>query len=145
MPLQLNIVTADRTVLTEEADMVIAPGAAGELGVLPHHIALLTTLKPGELRVLQNGQWEYLAVAGGFLQVDERGVTVLADAAERVDEIDEARAQEARRRAETELQSAGEDVQARAEAQMALLRAIARISVAERRHGARQRRPAERQ
>lgn len=145
MPLQLNIVTADRTVLTEEADMVIAPGAAGELGVLPHHIALLTTLKPGELRVLQNGQWEYLAVAGGFLQVDERGVTVLADAAERVDEIDEARAQEARRQAEAELQSAGEDVQARAEAQAALLRAIARISVAERRHGTRQRRSAERQ
>ncbi len=136
MPLQLRIVTADRTVLTEEVDMVIAPGMAGELGVLPRHMPLLTTLKPGELRVLQNGQWDYLAVAGGFMQVDPRGVTVLADAAERVDEIDEARAQEARRRAETELEAA--DVQARAEAQMALLRAIARISVVERRrHGGR--------
>jgi F-type H+-transporting ATPase subunit epsilon len=136
MPLQLRIVTADRTVLTEDVDMVIAPGAAGELGILPRHMPLLTTLKPGELRVLQNGQWDYLAVAGGFMQVDARGVTVLADAAERVDEIDESRAQEARRRAETELQVA--DVQLRAEAQVALLRAIARISVVERRrHGGR--------
>ena len=137
MPLQLNIVTADRTILSEEVDMVIAPGAAGELGILPRHEALLTTLKPGELRVLQHGAWEFLAVAGGFMQVDQRGVTVLADAAERVDEIDEARAQEARRKAETDLESA-RDVAARAEAQLALLRALARISVVQRRrHGAR--------
>jgi len=88
------------------------------------------------LRVLQNGQWDYLAVAGGFMQVDPRGVTVLADAAERVEEIDVARAEEARRRAETNLQSA-QDVQARAEAQAALLRAIARIGVLERRRGQR--------
>lgn len=138
MPLQLNIVTADRTILTEEVDMVIAPGAAGDLGILPRHAPLLTTLKPGELRVLQNGQWDFLAVAGGFMQVDPRGVTVLADAAERVEEIDAARAEEARRRAESELQSAG-DVQTRAQAQQALLRAIARISVVERRHHGRRR------
>ncbi len=136
MPLQLNIATADRIVLSEEVDMVIAPGAAGELGVLPHHEPLLTTLKPGELRVLQNGQWDALAVAGGFLQVDPRGVTVLADAAERVDEIDEARAEEARRRAEAGLQNApADDQQARVEAQAALLRAIARINVVQRRRG----------
>ena len=133
MPQQLNIVTADRTVLTEEVDMVIAPGAAGELGILPHHAPLLTTLKPGEMRVLRNGEWDYLAVAGGFMQVDQRGVTILADAAERVEEIDEARAEEARRRAVSELEAAADDVMARAEAQAALLRAIARISVAERR------------
>ncbi len=136
MPFQLSIVTAERTVLNEEVDMVIAPGAAGELGILARHEPLLTTLKPGELRVLQNGQWDYLAVAGGFMQVDPRGVTVLADAAERVDEIDVARAEEARRRAETNLQSA-QDVQARAEAQAALLRAIARIGVLDRRRGQR--------
>jgi len=136
MPFQLSIVTAERTVLNEEVDMVIAPGAAGELGILARHEPLLTTLKPGELRVLQNGQWDYLAVAGGFMQVDPRGVTVLADAAERVDEIDVARAEEARRRAETNLQSA-QDVQSRAEAQAALLRAIARIGVLDRRRGQR--------
>src|SRR5919201_1392322 len=106
MPLQLKIVTANRPVLTEDVDMVIAPGAAGELGILPRHEPLLTTLKPGELRVLHNGAWEFLAVAGGFMQVDERGVTILADAAERVDEIDEARAQEARRLAAAELVTA---------------------------------------
>ena len=137
MPLQLTIVTANRPVLTEDVDMVIAPGAAGELGILPRHEPLLTTLKPGELRVLHNGQWEFLVVAGGFLQVDQRGVTVLADAAERVDEIDEARAQEARRRAQAELEAAP-DMQARAEAQLALLRAITRISVVERRRHGRQ-------
>ncbi len=136
MPFQLSIVTAERTVLNEEVDMVIAPGAAGELGILARHEPLLTTLKPGELRVLQNGQWDYLAVAGGFMQVDPRGVTVLADAAERVDEIDAARAEEARRRAESDLQSAP-DEQARVEAQAALLRAIARIGVMERRRGQR--------
>lgn len=139
MPFQLNIVTADRTLLSEEVDMVIAPGGAGELGVLPRHMPLLTTLKPGELRVLQNGEWDFLAVAGGFMQVDPRGVNILADAAERVDEIDEARAQEARRRAEAEVEAAP-DMQARAEAQAALLRAIARISVAERRRVGRHRR-----
>ena len=138
MPLQLTIVTADRPVLTEDVDMVIAPGAAGELGILPRHEPLLTTLRPGELRVLHNGQWEFLAVAGGFMQVDPRGVTILADAAERVDEIDEARAQEARRLAQAELEAAP-DMQARAEAQMALLRAITRISVVERRRHGRQR------
>ena len=137
MPLQLTIVTANRPVLAEDVDMVIAPGAAGELGILPRHEPLLTTLKPGELRVLHNGQWEFLAVAGGFMQVDQRGVTVLADAAERVDEIDEARALEARRLAQAELEAAP-DMQARAEAQMALLRAITRISVVERRRHGRQ-------
>jgi len=136
VPFSLSIVTAERTVLNEEVDMVIAPGAAGELGILARHEPLLTTLKPGELRVLQNGQWDYLAVAGGFMQVDPRGVTVLADAAERVEEIDVARAEEARHRAETNLQSA-QDVQARVEAQAALLRAIARIGVLERRRGQR--------
>lgn len=133
MPVHLTVVTAERSLLDEEADMVIAPGAAGELGVLPRHEPLLTTLKPGELRVLQNGEWDELAVSGGFLQVDSRGVTVLADAAERAEEIDQARAEEARRRAETEMQQA-QDTAARAEAQVALLRAIARINVARRRH-----------
>src|SRR5438270_11209088 len=125
MPLQLTIVTANRPVLAEDVDMVIAPGAAGELGILPRHEPLLTTLKPGELRVLHNGQWEFLAVAGGFMQVDQRGVTVLADAAERVDEIDEARAQEARRLAQAELEAAP-DMQAAADAQRAWCGALTR-------------------
>ena len=135
MPLKLDIVTATKTVLSEDVDMVIAPGAAGELGILPRHEPLLTTLKPGELRVQQNGQWDTLAVAGGFMQVDQRGVSILADAAERGEEIDEARAEAARGRAESELQSAQSagDTQAQAQAQLALLRAIARISVAQRR------------
>lgn len=134
MPLYLDIVTATRTVLSEDVDMVIAPGAAGELGILPRHEPLLTTLRPGELRVQQNGQWDSLVVAGGFMQVDGRGVSILADAAERGEEIDLARAEEARRRAEATLQSAQSagDNQAQAQAQLALLRAITRISVVQR-------------
>ncbi len=134
MPLHLDIVTATRTVLSEDVDMVIAPGAAGELGILPRHEPLLTTLRPGELRVQQNGQWDSLVVAGGFMQVDGRGVSILADAAERGEEIDLARAEEARRRAEATLQSAQSagDNQAQAQAQLALLRAITRISVVQR-------------
>src|SRR5579884_1815801 len=92
----LDIVTPERTVFSDEVRMVIAPGAAGELGVLPGHIPLLTTLKPGVLRVLQGAAEEQiLAVGGGFMEVRPERVTVLATAAEHSEEIDEARAEEA--------------------------------------------------
>jgi F-type H+-transporting ATPase subunit epsilon len=142
--LQLQVVTAERQLLDEVADMVIAPGGAGELGILPRHIPLITTLKPGELRVRQNGEEHVYAVAGGFMEVrnavvdDAPGsqVIVLADAAERAEDIDIERAQEARRRAEEQLSSTAADVDLIA-AQVALLRAIARLRVAERHRGRR--------
>lgn len=134
--LHLTIVTAERRVLDEQADMVIAPGGAGELGILPRHMPLVTTLKPGELRVKHGTAEEAFAVTGGFMEVRNEGdgsaVIVLADAAEHADEIDLARAEEARRRAEQRLSEAGAGVDA-VRAQAALLRAIARIRIAERR------------
>lgn len=140
--LRLQIVTAERQLLEEDADMVIAPGGAGELGILPRHIPIITTLKPGELRVRQNNEEHTYAVTGGFMEVrhaqvdDAPGsqVIVLADAAERAADIDLERALEARRRAEEQISSKQADVDLIV-AQAALLRAIIRIRVAERSRG----------
>ena len=113
-PMLLEIVTAERLVYSDEVDIVVAPGMEGELGILPHHAPLLTILQPGELRIHKTGQEDvYMAVTGGFLEVTGNRVIVLADAAERSEEIDEARAQEALRRAEERLErrEEGEDLQ----------------------------------
>ena len=105
-PMLLEIVTAERLVYSDEVDIVVAPGMEGELGILPHHAPLLTILQPGELRIHKTGQEDvYMAVTGGFLEVTGNRVIVLADAAERSEEIDEARAQEALRRAEERLET----------------------------------------
>jgi F-type H+-transporting ATPase subunit epsilon len=100
MPIRLEIVTQERLLYAEDVDMVIAPGSDGELGILPHHSPLLTALSFGELRVKRGGSEESFAIGGGILEVTPQKVTVLADSAERADEIDLARADEARRRAE---------------------------------------------
>lgn len=132
MPLRLELVTAERIVLEEEADMVIAPAADGQVGILPHHAPLLTTLRPGELRVRRGGVEQELIVTGGFMEVLNDKVTILADAAERVEEIDLARAEEARKRAAEALanRQAGVDT---AGAELAMRRAVVRLSVARRR------------
>ena len=100
MPMMLEIITAERQVYGEEVDMVIAPGIDGQLGILPHHAPLMTVLQPGEITIRRGGSDDYLAVTGGFLEVLGNRVSILADAAERSDEIDEERAQEAMRRAQ---------------------------------------------
>ena len=98
--LQVELVTAEGRILSEEADFVLAPGVEGDLGVLPNHIPLLTPLRTGEVMV-RNGEAEHiLFVAGGFLEVLPDKVTILADAAERAEDIDEARAEESRKRAQ---------------------------------------------
>jgi len=131
-PVRVDIVTAERVVYSEDVDIVIAPGALGQLGILPHHTPLMTTLEPGELLMRKAGEEYSLAIAGGFLEVRPDHVIVLADAAERADEIDLTRAEAAKERARERLAhpGAGIDV-ARAEA--ALQRALARIDVAEKR------------
>ena len=132
--LNVEVVSAERVVFTGEADMVVAPGAEGVLGILPEHAALLTTLKPGVLRIKQDGDETVMAVSGGFLQVSNDRVEVLTDAAERAEEIDAARAEEARRRAEQALAerprgaARGTEVEA---AEAALRRSLARLKVAE--------------
>jgi F-type H+-transporting ATPase subunit epsilon len=131
--LDFELVTADRIVLQEEGvDMVIAPGTDGVLGVLPHHVPLITTLQPGELRIKRGGEETSLLVTGGFMEVTREKVLVLADAAERSDEIDLARAEEARRRAEERLAGSRDTVDA-ARAEAALRRAMVRIRIGQRR------------
>lgn len=133
MPLTLEIITGERRVLQQEdVEEVIAPGALGELGILPHHAPLITSLAPGELDVKVNGVREEYFVAGGFLEVHDDRVIVLADQAEAGEEIDIARAEEARARAQQRLQESAADVD-RARAQLALARSIGRLRVAEHR------------
>jgi F-type H+-transporting ATPase subunit epsilon len=128
--LHVEVVTAERELYNGEANLVSAPGSEGRLGILPRHAALLTTLAPGDLRIELNGAEEPLFVSGGFLEVSDDNVTVLADTAEHAEEIDQARAEEARRRAQERLAQAQSNVE-RAELQAALERAIARLRVAE--------------
>src|SRR3989440_599542 len=128
--LHVEVVTAERELYNGEANLVSAPGSEGRLGILPRHAALQTTLAPGDLRIELNGAEEPLFVSGGFLEVSDDNVTVLADTAEHAEEIDHARAEEARRRAQERLAQAQSNVE-RAELQAALERAIARLRVAE--------------
>ncbi len=133
MPLTVDIVTAERLVLSEEGvDEVVAPGIEGELTVLPMHAPLLTMIKPGVMRIKRGNDETDMAITGGFLEVRDDRVTILADAAERAEEIDVARAEEARRRAEQQLERRETDVDlARVSAE--LQKALIRLKVAERR------------
>jgi F-type H+-transporting ATPase subunit epsilon len=136
MPIHLEIVTAERTVLSDDVDQINAPGAAGRMGVLPRHEPLLTSLIPGELSIIKNGERTPFAISGGFMEVLPDRVTILADTAERADEIDEARAEAARHRAEDLLRERrSEQDMVMAEAQ--LRRAMIRIRVARLRRGGR--------
>jgi len=128
--LKLDIVTAERVVYSEDVDAVIAPGVEGQLGILPHHAPLMTILQAGELLVRRGGEEDTLAISGGFLEVRPDRVIVLADSAERAEEIDVSRAEEAKRRAEQRLiEKPAEIDTARVEA--SLQRAMARLTVAE--------------
>ena len=89
---QLDIVTAERLVSSDQVEVLVAPGIEGELAILPHHAPLLTVLKPGEIRVVKDGEDTFIAVSGGFMEVMPDKVTILADTAERVEEIDVERA-----------------------------------------------------
>ncbi|HEY8647796.1 MAG TPA: F0F1 ATP synthase subunit epsilon [Candidatus Limnocylindria bacterium] len=132
MPLKLEIITPEGSVYEGDVDMVIAPGSEGYLGILPHHAPLLSALGHGELRVKQGGTERSLAVFGGFIDVRPDRVTVLTDAAEQADAIDEQRAEAARERAKQALASgtAGPD---EARARASLERAVVRLRISERR------------
>jgi len=132
--IKLDIVTAERLVYSEDVDEVIAPGIEGELGILPEHSPLMTMLAPGELMVKQDGAEINLAVSGGFMEVRPDHVIVLADTAERAEEIDLARAEEARKRAEAAMAEAPVGAEAALAAEAALKRALTRLKVARRHH-----------
>ena len=134
--LSVELVTAERRVVAEDdVDMVVAPASEGDVGILPRHAPLLATLRPGRLRIKKGGGETEMAVTGGFLQVNRDRVIILADAAERAEEIDEQRAEEARRRAETALTEAargGSPAQVTA-ARLALRRSLVRLNVVRKR------------
>lgn len=132
MPLLLEIVTPERLAYSDEVDSVQLPGIEGELGVLPHHAPLVTLLKPGVLRIRQGPQETELAVGGGFMQVLPTQVTVLADTAERAEEIDEERAQQARERALAAIQNRAGTLEA-AQAEESLRRSMVRLKLVQRR------------
>lgn len=128
--MQVAVVTGEREIYRGDADMVIAPGAEGEMGILPRHAALLTSLRAGELRIKLADAEEDLFISGGFLEVYNNTVTVLADAAEHAEEIDHARAEESRRLAQARLAEAG-DARERAALSGELERAVARLRIVE--------------
>jgi F-type H+-transporting ATPase subunit epsilon len=131
LPIQCDIVSQDRSLFSGEADMVIAPGSEGVLGILPHHAPLLTTLTYGVLVVRQAGKEEVFAIAGGIMEVLPDRVTVLADVGERVEEIDVARAEAAKARAEELLKQApSEATEAYLKAMTSLRRSQLRLEAA---------------
>jgi F-type H+-transporting ATPase subunit epsilon len=134
MPLLLEIVTPERLAYSDEVDSVQLPGIEGELGVLPHHAPLVSTLGIGELRIRKGGTEESFAIVGGFLQVLPTKVVVLAETADMASEIDLEKAQEARREAEKALESGYHEGADLSTARAALQTALLRERVAQRRH-----------
>ena len=109
MPIRCEIVSQDKMVFEDDVDIVVLPGSAGEMGILPHHAPLLTTLKYGVIKIRKSGVEEVFTVAGGVAEIQPDIVTVLADAAENVAEIDIDRAEAARKRAEEALEKGAPD------------------------------------
>ena len=131
----LNIVTAERETYSGGADYVVAPSTEGQVTILPRHAALMTTLMPGELRFREDqGPLQSIALAGGFMEVLNDNVTILADAAEREDEIDIDRAEEAMERARQRIAQHAADTDIE-RALTSLRRAAIRVKLARRRRG----------
>jgi F-type H+-transporting ATPase subunit epsilon len=129
-----EVITAERVVFEGDVDMVVAPGVMGQLGILPHHAPLMTALTYGELTLHRAGQEdEFIAIGGGFVEVGPEHVIILADSAERAEEIDEARAASARQRAEELMAQKQRDDTDLARAEAALRRSAVRLKVARRR------------
>jgi F-type H+-transporting ATPase subunit epsilon len=135
MPIPVRVVSVERLLFEGDADFVLARSVVGELGILPRHAPLLAVLAPGELRIDKTGgERESIFVGGGFLEVLPERVTVLADVAERADEISLERAEESRHRAAERLAGTVAEGE-RAELEMALARAEARLRLARIRRG----------
>ena len=134
MPIQCDIVTQERTVFSSQVDSVNLPGTEGRMGILPDHSPLLTTLDFGEVVVRRDGQEEYFAIGGGFVEIQPDHVIVLADSAERAEEIDVEQAEKARRQAEQVMkEGVPEDPERSAQIRASLLRAQVRLDVGRRR------------
>lgn len=136
--LEVEVVTGERAILTEtDADMVIVPGSEGTLGVLPSHAPLITTLTAGELRIKKGTTEQSIVVFGGFAEITPNKVVILADTAERAEEVDLARAEASRKRAEDALANVKDAVELAA-AEAAMRRAMVRIKIAQTKRQGRQ-------
>ena len=129
--LQLTIVTPEKMVVTEEVDQVNVPGVEGDMGILYDHAPILTTLRPGKVSYQKDTETIFLVVSGGYLEVTDNRVIVLAETAEFLDEIDRTRANAARGKAEEMLANANLTDEEFAKTQKKLFRAVARLEGAE--------------
>jgi F-type H+-transporting ATPase subunit epsilon len=134
--MRLEIVTAEELIYSDEVDMVVAPGASGELGILPHHASLMTMIDPGELRIKKGEEELSLAISGGFLEVHKDKMIILADTAERAEDIDMAKASEAKKQALELLEAQPKDADLKV-AEAALRKSLAEIKAVERRRARR--------
>jgi len=133
-----EIITAERVAFKGDVDMVVAPGIDGQLGILPHHAPLMTALSVGELILHRAGEEDtIMAIGGGFMEVGPQHVTILADSAERAEEIDQERAEAARRRAEATMAQARGEQEDFIKAEAALRRSLLRLKLAKRKPGSR--------
>ena len=130
--IKVDVVSAEENIFDGQAKFVALPGEAGELGILPGHTPLITRIRPGAVRIVaEDGDEEFVFVAGGILEVQPGAVTVLADTAIRGKDLDEAKATEARKRAEETLQNAGSNLEY-ATAQAELAYAVAQLAAIQR-------------
>ncbi|HWX11513.1 MAG TPA: F0F1 ATP synthase subunit epsilon [Trinickia sp.] len=130
--IKVDVVSAEEQIFSGQAKFVALPGEAGELGILPGHTPLITRIRPGAVRIeAENGQEEFVFVAGGILEVQPGAVTVLADTAIRGKDLDEAKADQARKRAEEALQNSGSNLEY-ATAQAELAYAVAQLAAIQR-------------
>lgn len=131
MQINYKIITPEALLAEGQADELIIPTKAGDIGVLARHVSMISALRPGEIKIKTSGKTDFYAIGGGFLEVVKEGATILADSAEHAENIDIARAEEARRQAERLMKEAKEDVEY-ADAEAWLERNIARLKVAQR-------------
>jgi F-type H+-transporting ATPase subunit epsilon len=126
--LKLEIITPEGTVYSDDVEMVTLPGIVGEMGVLPQHVPVMTQMVPGEITVHKNGRDTFIATGEGLIEVEARRVSVLTDLATAADRIDEAKAEEARRRAEARLREKLSDEEV-ASVNASLARSLAQLRV----------------
>jgi F-type H+-transporting ATPase subunit epsilon len=134
--MKLQIITPEKVLYDDEIDELIVPTVNGEIAILPHHADLLTQLAPGEMTIKHSGKLQHMAVTGGFLEIGNETISLLAEFAVRSEEINAKAALEAQERAERKLKEAGETMSEReiADVRSEMLRAITSLKVAQKRH-----------
>lgn len=134
--IELKIVTPEKILLQETVEGVTFPTVEGEITVLPDHLPIIAAIKPGELKIKKDGKEKFLSITRGVLEVDGKTITLLTDAAETVETIDEKRAEQAKQRAEEIMSKTRKDEEGYTEAVAELERALSRLKIArKRKHG----------